>query len=113
MPRQAYYLQKQDLGLGLLSLEDAARLDAIKIDYQCLTDTNPSLPNHQTHSLTQRIVEADWERHNQPTNPRLRVSTQGTLCHDISLARAELSISVEKRPYIILYHGSLAGTPKK
>ena len=98
MPRQAYYLQKQDLGLGLLSLEDAARLDAIKIDYQCLTDTNPSLPNHQTHSLTQRIVEADWERHNQPTNPRLRVSTQGTLCHDISLARAELSISVEKTP---------------
>ena len=98
MPRHAYYLSQKDLGLGLLSLEDAARLDAIKIDYQCLTDSNPSLPIHQTHSLTQQIVEADWNRHHQATHDRHRGSTQGTLCHDLSIARKELSITVDKTP---------------
>jgi hypothetical protein len=96
LPRHAYYLSEKDLGLGLLSLEDSARIDAIKIDYQCLTDSNPSLPLHQTHSLTQRIVEADWMRHNQ--HSKQKVSTQGTLCHDLALAREELSISIEKIP---------------
>ena len=47
MPRHAYYLSQKDLGLGLLSLEDATRLDAIKMTTSAplyLTDSNPSLP---------------------------------------------------------------------
>jgi ribonuclease HI len=98
VPRHTYYLSTKDLGLGLLSLEDAARLDAIKIDYQCLTDSNPSLPIHRTHSLTQRIVEADWDRHHQDTQSGKRGS--GTLCHDLAQAREELSISVTKTPIV-------------
>ena len=95
LPRHTYYLSPKDLGLGLLSLEDAARLDAIKIDYQCLTDSNPSLPIHRTHSLTQRIVEADWDRHHQTTQSGKRGS--GTLCHDLAQAREELGKTPEGR----------------
>ena len=64
------------------------------------TDSSPSLPFSQTHSLTQRIVEADWDINHLATTSRERATTEGTLhvYHDLSKARQELSISVDKTP---------------
>lgn len=103
MPPEAFYMSREEGGLGLKSIQESADMQRVKLDLQARNDVAYTQGCCEK-TLHSQVVQAAWQRYSENPDPqgqRIR-----TVCGAISEAQRRLGVAVFQTPET--HHGHCA-----